>query len=165
MGVAAVDQGERPMEDAAEVGAPVGSRTPAHLWLTGILATLWTGFGCYDYVMTQSKNRAYLDLMGDQDMAAYFTSFPTWAIAFWAIGVWGSLLGSLLLLARSRWAVHAYGASLIGLVVMAIYQFGISNPPAEMMTPGMWALTIIIWIVAITLFTYTRVMARRGVLR
>lgn len=153
------------MEDAVEMGAPTGSRTPAHLWLTGILATLWTGFGCYDYVMTQTKNRAYLEMMGGPDVINYYTTFPSWVVGFWAVGVWGSLLGSLLLLARSRWSVTLYALSIAGLLVTMLYQFGISNLPPGMMTPGMWVMTAIVWVVAISLFAYARVMSARGVLR
>ncbi len=153
------------MDDAVEMGAPVGSRTPAHLWIVGILATLWNGFGCYDYVMTQSKNMAYLQKMGGPEMVDYFTSYPSWAVAVWAVGVWGALLGSLLLLARLRWATLAFGASLAALIVMAIYQFGITNMPPGMMTTPMWVMTVTIWVVAIALLTYSRIMAARGVLR
>jgi hypothetical protein len=165
MDVAAVDQGERPMEDALGTDMPAGSGRPAHLWIVGILATLWNAFGCYDYVMTQSKNKAYLDMMGGPEMAQYFTSYPSWAVGFWAIGVWCALLGSLLLLVRNRLAVPAFGASLAALIIMAIYQFGITNMPPGMMTPSMWAMTVIIWIVAIALLTYARIMSRAGVLR
>jgi len=153
------------MENAVGTSAPVGSRTPAHLWIVGILATLWNAFGCYDYVMTQSKNMAYLEQMGGPDLIEYFTSYPSWAVGVWAVGVWGAFLGSVLLLARSRFAVPAFGASLAALIVMAIYQFGITNMPPDMMTPAMWAITIVIWIVAIALLTYARVMSARGVRR
>ena len=153
------------MEDAVEMGAPIGSRTPAHLWLTGILGTLWTAFGCYDYVMTQSKNMAYLEMMGGPEVIEYFTTFPGWVVAFWAVGVWGSLLGSLLLLVRRRLAVPVYGLSIAGLLVTSLYQFGISTPPPGMMTTGMWIMTVVVWVVAIGLFAYARIMAARGVLR
>ena len=153
------------MENAVGMDVPATSRTPSHLWIVGILATLWTGFGCYDYVMTQTKNVAYLEMMGGPDLVAYLTSFPAWAVAFWAIGVWGSLLGSLFLLARSHRAVMLYGASIVGLLVTTIYQFGISNPPPAMMTPGMLTMSVIVWVVAIGLFAYARIMAARGVLR
>jgi hypothetical protein len=153
------------MEDAVGIDVARGSGRPAHLWIVGILATLWNAFGCYDYVMTQSKNMAYLQKMGGPDMIEYFTTYPSWAVGVWAVGVWGALLGSLLLLVRSRWAVLAFGPSLAALIVMALYQFGITNMPPGMMTPAMWALTVVIWVVAIGLFAYARVLSRRGVLR
>jgi hypothetical protein len=141
------------------------ARTPTHLWVVGVLATLWTAFGCYDYVMTQTQNAEYLKMMGGDEAAAYFTSFPAWVVAFWAIGVWGSLAGSLALLIRSRWAVPLYAVSLLGLLLTTIYQFGMSTPPAALTTPAMYMMTGFIWIIAIVLFLYARNMAAKGVLR
>jgi hypothetical protein len=39
---------------------------------------------------------------------------PAWMTGVWAIGVWGALAGSVLLLLRSKWAVHVFAASLAG---------------------------------------------------
>jgi len=141
------------------------SRTPAHLWMVGVLATLWTGFGCYDYIMSQTRNVEYLKMMGGDEAVAYFSSFPTWAVAFWAIGVWCALGGSLALLLRSRWAVPLYGLSLVGLFVGTLYQFGMSNPPESLKTPAMYWMTAIVWVAAIALFVYARAMSARGVIR
>lgn len=141
------------------------SRTPAHLWMVGILAVLWNGFGCYDYIMTQTNNEDYLKMMGGEDAVAYFTSFPTWAVAFWALGVWGALAGSIALLLRRRWSVTLFGLSLVGLFVGTLYQFGMSNPPESLQTPAMYWMTAIIWAAAIASFVYARAMSARGLLR
>ena len=46
----------------------VSARTPAHLWIVGVLATLWNAFGCYDYLMTRMRNTDYLkSMMPDVD--------------------------------------------------------------------------------------------------
>ena len=44
----------------------------------------------------------------------YFESFPLWAVALWAIGVFGGVIGCLLLLLKNRLAFHVLLASLIG---------------------------------------------------
>ena len=139
-------------------------RTPVHLWIVGGLSALWNAFGAFDYVMTQTRNEAYLAAFTDAQRA-YFDSFPAWMEAAWACGVWGGLLGSLLLLARSRHAVLAFGVSLAGLLVSSIYQYGMSSPPADMSTPGMIAISVAAWPIAISLFVYALRMSRRGVLR
>ncbi|WP_332811818.1 hypothetical protein [Sphingomonas sp.] len=140
------------------------ARAPVHLWIVGILALLWNAFGAFDYVMSQTQNAAYLAQFSDADRL-YFNSFPAWAVAGWALGVWGGLVGSLLLLARSRHAEFAFGLSLLGLLVATIYQHVLSAMPADLKTGPMVAMNVAIWAVAIGLFVYAHRMRARGILR
>ena len=139
-------------------------RTPSHLWVVGALATLWNAFGCFDYLMTQTRNEQYLAHFTDPQRI-YFDSFPVWMEFAWACGVWGGLLGSLLLLARSRHAVAAFAVSLAGLAVSTIYQYVLSTPPPEMMAGAMLAMNLVIWAAAIGLLWYAMRMRKQGVLR
>lgn len=140
------------------------SRTPVHLWIVGVLATIWNGFGGFDYLMTQTRNEQYLAHFTDPQRV-YFESFPIWMEAAWAFGVWGGLAGSLLLLARSRWAVAAFAVSLAGLAISTVYQYVLSTPPPEMTSGAMLAMNLVIWAVAIGLLFYAMRMRARGVLR
>ena len=145
----------------------VSARTPAHLWIVGVLATLWNAFGCYDYLMTRMRNTDYLrSMMPDVDpnaMLAYVDGFPIWAQFGWGLGVWGGLAGGILLLLRSRWAVWAFGLSLVGAVLGLGYQLMNPMPFIEgFMATGM---PIIIIVVALALFLYARGQEKKGVLR
>lgn len=140
------------------------ARTPLHLWIVGGVATLWNAFGAFDYLMTQTRNEAYLAHFTDPQRA-YFDSFPLWMEATWALGVWGGLLGSLLLLARSRHAVAAFAVSLFGLAVSTFYQYVLNSPAEDMKTLAMIAMNLAIWAVAIGLLVYAMRMRRGGVLR
>ena len=142
----------------------VSARAPVHVWVVGILGTLWNGYACYEYLMTNLKNQAFLSHV-PADQLAYMNALPAWLTAFWAIGVWGGLAGSLLLLMRSRHSVLLYGLSLIGAVVGLGYQMFMTARPASM-TQG--AMAIIPWViiaVCLALFLYARAMAAKGVLR
>ena len=141
----------------------VQTRTPAHVWIVGILATLWNAFGAFDYVMTQTANEAYLSQFSAEERA-FFDSFPGWMEAFWALGVWGALIGSLLLLIRSRYAVHAFGLSLVGIVVGMGYQYLAMEAPESLTTGAMAIMPWIILVIGIALFVYARNQAARGVL-
>jgi hypothetical protein len=140
------------------------SRTPVHLWIVGVLATIWNAFGCFDYLMTQTRNEQYLAHFTDPQRI-YFDSFPIWMEAAWAFGVWGGLIGSLLLLARSRYAVAAFAVSLAGLAISTVYQYVLSTPPPEMTSGAMLGLNLVIWAAAIGLLVYAMRMRGRGVLR
>lgn len=139
-------------------------KTPAHLWIVGGLSLLWNAFGAFDYVMTQTRNEAYLAQFSEADRA-YFESFPAWMEAAWACGVWGALIGSLLLLARSRYAVWAFAISLVGLLLSTLNMFVFSSPPESLTGPAMVAMNVAIWAVAIFLFLYARRMETAGILR
>ncbi len=140
------------------------TRTPSHLWIVGALATLWNAFGCFDYLMTQTSNAQYLSKFTDPQRA-YFESFPIWMEAVWALGVWGGMSGSLLLLLRIRLAGAAFAVSRAGLAGSTGYQYVLSAPPADMMTGAMIGMNLAIWAIAIGLLVYASRMRRRGVLR
>ena len=133
---------------------------PTHLWIVGILALLWNGYGAYEYLMTETGNEAFLSKQ-PAEWVAYWESLPAWLTAFWALGVWGGLAGAVLLLTRSRYAVWAFAASLIGLVIDLGYQMFMTQMPAGMLGPIDWAIVVI----AAFLLWYSWSMDKKGVLR
>jgi len=139
-------------------------RAPVHLWIVGVAGVLWNAFGCLDYLMTQTQNEAWLAGF-TPEQRAYFDSFPSWLHGFWALGVWGALLGSLLLLMRSRHAVTAFGLSLVGLAVSTFYTRTQTTMPAGLDNGPMVAIQIVIWVAAIGFLVYAVKMRGRGVLR
>jgi len=140
-------------------------RTPGHLWAVGLVSLLWNAFGCIDYTMTKLDPAGYMKSAGmGGEAIAYMQALPAWLTIFWALGVWGSLAGSILLLVRSRHAVTAFAVSLLGLAVSQIYQFTLAMP-AEMRTPGMWLMTGLIWAALLFFLWYARAMRAAGVLR
>lgn len=140
-------------------------KTPWHIWAVGVISLLWNAVGAFDYTMTKLKNADYMAAF-TADQQAYFYSFPLWANIGWALGVWGSILGSILILTRSRHAVTAFLISLIGLAVSCIYQFGMHYGDLMRMFGSVpMIFTAIIWVVGIALFVYARRQAAAGVLR
>ena len=142
--------------------APAKGSVPWHLWLVGVLALLWNGYGGYDYVMTQTNNAAYLANYTEAQRA-YFDSFPMWMEAVWAIGVWGGVLGSILLLLRSMWAFHALLASLIAFAMSVVYG-QTTGGNAVMGSMGL-IFSGVIFLIGLALVMYARAMTKRGVLR
>ena len=140
-------------------------KTPWHIWAVGVVSLLWNAIGAFDYTMTTLANADYMAPF-TADQRAYFQDFPVWATTGWAFGVWASLLGSLLLLIRSRHAVTAFAISLAGLAVSSLYQFGLHYGDLQRLF-GTFPLifTAIIWAVLIALFVYARRQAAAGVLR
>lgn len=141
------------------------TKTPMHLWIVGVISLLWNSFGGYDYVMTQTENADYL-AMFTPEQKAYFLSFPTWMEVFWALGVWGAVAGSVLLLMRSRHAVTALAVSLLGLAVSTFWQFFLSGvDTTALFGPVPLVMNAVIWVICIALLLYARRQMANGVLR
>lgn len=138
-------------------------KTPWHVWVIGVLSALWNSGGAFDYTMTQTRNEAYMAAF-TQEQLDYFYTIPAWFDAFWAVGVWGAFIGSLLILLRSRFAYPAFILSLIGLAGSTVHTLT-ADMPASMNTPGIWVFTAAIWISIILLIWYTKSMRDKGVLR
>lgn len=136
--------------------------TPKHLWIIGVITLLWNLVGAYDYLMTQTENEAYMSQF-DEAQLEYFYGFPMWVEVFWALAVWGSVAGSVLLLMRKRLAVPVFLVSFVSMVITAVYNFGLSSGMDVMGTGGL-VFSIVIFIVALGLWLYARAMAQRDVL-
>lgn len=136
--------------------------TPVHLWIIGVVTLLWNCVGAFDYLMTQTENESYMGQFTEAQLA-YFYGFPTWVEVFWALAVWGGVLGSILLLLRKCLALPVLAVSLASMVITAIYNFGMSNG-MEVMGTGGFLFTVAIFIVALGLVVYARAMQKRDVL-
>lgn len=137
-------------------------KTPWHLWVVGIVSLLWNAMGGVDYTLTHMRNPSWLAAM-TQEQLAWFDQFPVWATSCWALGVWGAIAGSLLLLMRRRWAVHAFGVSLLGLIGSHIYQYT-SGAPAGMNTASGTVFAAVLAAIAAALLWYAQRMRTKGLL-
>lgn len=137
-------------------------RTPWHLWLVGFLGLLWNSAGAYDYLMTETQNESYMSRFTPEQLE-FFYGLPAWVVAFWALAVWGGVLGTVLLLLRTRHAVAVLLVSLLAMVVTSVHNFLISDGLEIMGTPGV-LFSGLIFVVALALWLYARGMANRGVL-
>jgi len=141
-------------------------RAPTHLWGVGILSLLWNCIGAVDYVMSETGNLAWFEMMGlGAAELAWVQSFPAWAVAAWAVGVWGSVIGSILLLLRSRHAATAFLLSIVGAVISFAFQFTAADQPVSMQGGAGLVMPIAIMILIVAQWYYARRQAAAGVLR
>ncbi len=146
-----------------EATMPEEVKPPLLFWIVAGLSLLWNAFGAFDYIMTQTGDQAYLSNFPDE-MIRFIEAFPQWVTAAWAVGVWGAVAGSILLLLRSRHAILAFAISLFGLAASTFYRFGLNEPALSVqMRPD--TVTIAIWIVPVLLLLYSFRWRSEGVLR
>ena len=143
--------------------APLSRRTPWHLWVLGILNLLWTAMGSFDFIMTNTQGDAWLRQsdMTDAQIATYH-AMPLWMMVAWAVGVFGGLLGSILLLLRKRLAVPVLALSFVGAILSQAPEMLDAQFRAAMGSYAFMGIGIMLWALLIALYAWA--MSRRGVL-
>ena len=126
------------------------TKTPRHLWIVGIVALMWSLVGAREYVMTQTKNEEYMSQFTPEQLE-FFYCYPSWLVAFWAVAVWGGVLGAVLVI------------SFLCMVATTIRDYGFAGA-AEIVGGVGIVFGIVALAIALALVLYARSMARRGVL-
>ena len=88
--------------------------------ILGVLATLWNAVGVFSYL-------AHVGVVGSGAAPANGVAMPAAVTAFFAIGVFGGVAGSIALAMLSKWARPLLWLSWIGTVVDWIWVFGWSG--------------------------------------
>ena len=152
-------------EDIMSQGqGPKAPGRPWHLWLTGIIGGLWSLMGVISFMLTQMRVEAVMSRFPPQQRA-YFESFPFWAVALWAIGVFGGVIGCLLLLLKNRLAFHVLLASVLATAVCNIGGLFLLGGMEVMRETDSLGLTVVPIIPAAFLAYYSRAMIKKGVLQ
>lgn len=138
------------------------AKTPIWFWIIAGVATLWNAFGVYDFIMTNTRNEAYLAAFTPEQMA-YFTSFPMWFTIVWAIAVFAAFIGSVLLLLRMGLAVPVFLASVICYAISVIHNFVLSNGMEIIGTTGV-VMSAVIGLILLGLLFLARWAKARGIL-
>lgn len=132
-------------------------KVPTSFWMVSGLSLLWNAFGGVLYIMTQRRDPAVMEGTPEVVLRG-LEAMPVWAVSAYAVGVWASLLGSVLLLLRSRHAGTVFLLSLIGAVVSFGYQFSVGMVPSP-------ALPVMIAGIVIFLWGYAQRSAAQGILK
>jgi hypothetical protein len=142
------------------------ARAPWHLWAAGLVGLLWNGFGVADYVQTKLGGEQYLRDFGmTEPQIAYMLAMPAWTTAIWALGVFSAFVGTLLLLARSRYAAPVFAASLGFYLLSLVYTYLLSDGGAVMGGAQARAMQALVLAGCLFFAWYSRRMAQAGVLR
>ena len=140
---------------------------PWHLWVVGIIGFLWSSFGVLSFMLAQLNVEAVMSQY-PPEQREYFESFPLWAVAFWAIGVFGGVIGCLLMLFKKRLAVPILIASLVGAIVSNLVPLFFLGGLDVMRGTGSlgFAVFFAVFIILFAAFLalYGRRMTKRGVL-
>ncbi|MEY3209528.1 MAG: hypothetical protein RIT28_9 [Pseudomonadota bacterium] len=128
------------------------------------LGALWSLFGVVQLLQTLQSTPQSLQAMGmTPEQAAVYSSYPAWMTLGFAVGAFGGLVGSVLLLARRRLATPIFVASLVGYVVLYVGDIT-EGVFAALGAPQVAVLTAVV-LIASGLLVWSRHLSQRGLLR
>ena len=140
-------------------------KAPWHLWLIGVIAVLFNAIGVFDFVMSMAQGAKYQASAGmTPDQIAHYQQMPSWMTVVWAVGVFGAILASILLLLRRKLALPVFVLSLAAFLISLIYTYVLTNGGA-IMGQQMAIASAVIAGLLVFFSWYSRFMAVRGVLR
>ncbi len=94
------------------------------IWVVGLVALIWHGLGCLNFVM-QLNPEALLQM--PESHRAIAEQRPFWATAAFGLSVFTGVSGALLLLLRRRSAFSLFVISLIGAVIATFHGVTMAN--------------------------------------
>lgn len=122
-------------------------------WLVSLFAVIWGVFGIIDYYMISSQNPNYLAQLPVK-FKELINGFPLWREILWFISIGGALVGGLLMLIRSAWAVPFLWAVPLSMIIGFVgYDLMLANGVEAYGTYGLIASTIMI-IISLVLALY-----------
>ena len=137
---------------------------PGHFIPVAILAILWHGAGALDYLLTQLDYGPYTSQV-PPEWLDYFGALPGWVTGAWAVGVWGGLLGAILLLMREHWAPLVLAVAFFAVTAATVWLTYVATPPMQVAVgPEFSAVMYLAVLGALLLWLYARWMRRRGVI-
>jgi hypothetical protein len=133
-------------------------------WVIAALFLLWNAFGCYLYLAEVTMTDAqYVEVYGEAKAAAR-DFYPAWAMAAFAVAVWGGLLGAVLLLLRRGLSVSLFALSLVAAVICFIPSF-ISAPLREAAGATFWVMPVIVVLIGCAQLWFARRSRANGTLK
>lgn len=140
-------------------------KTPWHLWVVGAVSLLINAFPVADFTLTNMQSEFWLSPLTEAQRN-FILGAPLWSDVCWALGGFGALLGSLLLLMRSRHAVAAFIVGIAGLAGSTIFQHVLNGETTRALFQNIALyVTLVIWAIMLALLFYARAMRAKGVLR
>ncbi len=135
------------------------SASSTWLIISGVAGLAWNAFGVFQFfaqlgdtpTMGEGLSAAQADIVAHQ---------PWWMLCAFAVGVFGGLIGSALLVLRRKAAVSVFTASLIGYVIL--YVGDITTGIFTALGMGHVVVLSIVVAIAVALLAISQSAAKRG---
>ena len=127
-------------------------------WLIWIVGLLWNAGGATNYVL--QTNPEIVSAMPASHQAIVIGR-PAWATGGFAIGVFGGVIGCVLLMLLNRSALYVFLVSLVGIVVTVIHTLRLAVSGVEFGAAELFLIAAMPVLVAIGLLAYAKHALRK----
>ena len=139
------------------------SKKPGVLfWVIGIIALIWNSMGVDGYINQVYKTDRFKSMYTEEQLEIIF-NVPSWVTSAFAIAVFSSVLGCILLLLRKKLAKTFFLVGLLAVIVQTTYNL-FMNPGKEMYGAMEYSMLIMIPVFSIFLVWYTKKCESNGIL-
>jgi len=133
-------------------------------WIVGVIALIWNVMGVMAYLgsvyQTEEMRAEYT-----AEQLAVMDGAPAWLTGVYALAVFSGLLGCLLLLLKRKWAIPVFGISLMMVLIQMIYAWVATDSIAAFGTVQGIVMPLMIIVIAIFLYFYSKGAAGKGWLK
>lgn len=136
------------------------NKPPTWFWIVGGIAMVWNLLGVMAYIAQVTMSPEALQALPENERTL-IESVPVWATSAFAIAVWGSTVGCILLLMRKKLATPVLIVSFVGIVVQMFYNVVISKS-IEVYGPGGLAMPILVFGFGLFLIWFSRKSTANG---
>ncbi len=131
-------------------------------WVVTVIGVLWNLMGVFQFFLEfnywrNPESRASLD----QDLAPFYDSTPAWLYVVFGIAVATGLLGCLGLIVRKSWAVPVFLCSLVAVILQMAHNL-LGTKLISVLGPGAAVMPIVVMLIALGLYLYSKKAANMG---
>lgn len=138
-------------------------KTSWWFWVITAFYLLWSIIGCTMYLVEHMMgDAAYIENFG-ADMLPLREITPWWATSGYAVGVWGGLIGVILLMLRKSLCLPFFYASFVGAIIGFIPMI-FDARFKSVMGAGDYGFMIFIWIECIFIIWFALKMRSKGII-
>ena len=127
-------------------------------WLVCILALLWNIGGSVNYLMQTSLE--FVNSMPATHQAIIIDR-PVWATGGFALGVFGGIVGCILLLLGHRLSINVFLISLMGIIITMIHTVNVAISVIEFNVFEIFMMIVMPLVVAVALLAYSKSALRK----
>ncbi len=132
-------------------------------WSVVGLGLAWNIFGVVQFLASLNANETSLLAQGmTAEQAMVMLNYPVWMTVAFAIGVFGGIIGSVLLAFKSRFTVSVFAISLLAYIVLYVGDIT-EGVFSALGAPQIIILTFVV-VVAAGLLWYARNLRTKGIL-